>query len=260
MASSGRRTSEKATGRPQAFSSPSGGLKHSDGLASPPVAASAPSDPPQGLNKSWDGPAIDLRGGTTTPPDADDAQPAQSDSFGRVIKKYPNRRLYDTHTSSYVTLVDVKKMVMEGLSFVVLEAKTGENLTRAILLQIILEEETDGSPMFSTQMLSQIIRVYGHAMQGIMGSYLERNLQIFTEVQARLGGQSQDLVDSQMLKPEVWSQFLTGQTPVVQNMMGTFIDQSQTLMQQMQEQMSQNSNLFFGGFVPGAKPSDSSDK
>jgi polyhydroxyalkanoate synthesis repressor PhaR len=195
----------------------------------------------------------------TPQPEVDEASAAQPDS-GRVIKKYPNRRLYDTHTSSYVTLVGVKKMVMEGLPFVVLDAKTGENLSRAILLQIILEEETDGSPLFSTQMLSQIIRVYGHAMQGIMGSYLERNLQIFTEVQARLGEQSQGLVDSQMLKPEVWSQFLTGQTPVVQDMMGTFIDQSQTLMQQMQEQMSQNSNLFFGGFMPGAKPGDSSDK
>jgi polyhydroxyalkanoate synthesis repressor PhaR len=230
MASSGRRTSEKATGRSQAFSSPTGGLTQSDGF------------------------------GGNTPPDVEEAPVAQSDSLGRVIKKYPNRRLYDTHTSSYVTLVDVKKMVMEGLSFVVLDAKTGENLTRAILLQIILEEETDGSPLFSTQMLSQIIRVYGHAMQGIMGSYLERNLQIFTEVQARLGEQSQGLVDSQMLQPEVWSQFLTGQTPVVQGMMGNFMDQSQTLMQQMQEQMSQNSNLFFGGFMPGVKPSDSSDK
>jgi polyhydroxyalkanoate synthesis repressor PhaR len=231
MASSGRRTSEKATGRSQAFSSSSGGMAQSDSLEG------------------------------RTQPDADRAQSADDlSTLGRVIKKYPNRRLYDTHTSSYVTLVGVKKMVMEGLPFVVLDAKTGENLTRAILLQIILEEETDGSPLFSTQMLSQIIRVYGHAMQGIMGSYLERNLQIFTEVQARLGEQSQGLVDTQMLKPEVWSQFLTGQTPVVQGMMGTFMDQSQTLMQQMQEQMSQNSNLFFGGFMPGAKPSDSSDK
>jgi polyhydroxyalkanoate synthesis repressor PhaR len=195
-------------------------------------------------------------GRRTPKPDVDET-PAGLD---RVLKKYPNRRLYDTHTSSYVTLVNVKKMVMEGVSFVVLDAKTGENLTRSILLQIILEEETDGSPLFSTQMLSQIIRVYGHAMQGIMGSYLERNLQIFTEVQARLGEQSQGLVESQMLKPEVWSQFLTGQTPVVQGMMGTFIDQSQTLMQQMQEQMSNNSNLFFSGCVPDAKPGDSSDK
>ncbi len=195
-------------------------------------------------------------GRRTPQPDADEPTAA---GFDRVLKKYPNRRLYDTHTSSYVTLVDVKKMVMEGVLFVVLDAKTGENLTRSILLQIILEEETDGSPLFSTQMLSQIIRVYGHAMQGIMGSYLERNLQIFTEVQARLGDQSKGLVDAQMLKPEVWSQFLTGQTPVVQGMMGNFLDQSQTLMQQMQEQMSQNSNLFFGGFVPGKKPDGSSD-
>ena len=66
----------------------------------------------------------------------------------RVLKKYPNRRLYDTEVSSYVTLTDVKAMVLEGGAFEVRDAKTGEDLTRAILLQIILEEETGGVPMF----------------------------------------------------------------------------------------------------------------
>src|SRR6185436_6285386 len=90
----------------------------------------------------------------------------------RVLKKYPNRRLYDTQTSSYITLADVKTMVLTGQDFVVRDAKTGDDLTRAILLQIILEEENGSVPMFSSQMLAQIIRFYGHAMQGVMGTYL----------------------------------------------------------------------------------------
>src|SRR5436190_22792799 len=89
----------------------------------------------------------------------------------RILKQYPNRRLYDTQTSSYITLADVKKMVLEGQDFVVRDAKTSDDLTRSILLQIILEEETGGVPMFSSQMLAQIIRFYGHAMQGMMGPY-----------------------------------------------------------------------------------------
>ena len=85
----------------------------------------------------------------------------------RVIKKYPNRRLYDTDTSSYITLAEVKSLVMDSESFVVRDAKTNEDLTRSILLQIILEEETAGVPIFTEQVLANIIRFYGHAMQDL---------------------------------------------------------------------------------------------
>lgn len=98
-------------------------------------------------------------------------------SSERLIKKYPNRRLYDTQTSSYITLSDVKQLVLDADEFTVVDAKTSEDLTRSILLQIILEEEAHGAPMFSSAVLSQIIRYYGHAMQGMMGSYLEKNVQ-----------------------------------------------------------------------------------
>ena len=108
----------------------------------------------------------------------------------RLIKKYPNRRLYDTATSSYITLADVKRLVLENTDFKVIDAKTSEDLTRSILLQIIIEEESDGVPMFSSDMLSQIIRFYGHAMQGMMGSYLEKNIQTFMDLQNRLQEQS----------------------------------------------------------------------
>ncbi|HYJ99504.1 MAG TPA: polyhydroxyalkanoate synthesis repressor PhaR, partial [Burkholderiaceae bacterium] len=105
------------------------------------------------------------------------AAPTGSENQGlRVLKKYPNRRLYDTRASSYITLADVKRMVLDNEPFEVRDAKSGDELTRSILLQIILEEETGGVPMFSSQALAQIIRFYGHAMQGMMGSYLEKNL------------------------------------------------------------------------------------
>ena len=90
----------------------------------------------------------------------------------RIIKKYPNRRLYDTANSGYITLADVKQMVLEFIDFQVIDAKSGDDLTRGILLQIILEEESAGMPMFSSEMLSQMIRFYGNALQGIMGAAL----------------------------------------------------------------------------------------
>src|SRR5208282_5375268 len=104
----------------------------------------------------------------------------------RLIKKYPNRRLYDTQTSTYITLADVKQLVLEEEDFRVIDAKSGDELTRSILLQIILEEESGGVPMFSSQMLAQIIRFYGNAMQGMMGTYLEKNIQAFIDIQAKL--------------------------------------------------------------------------
>src|SRR5512134_2587661 len=111
------------------------------------------------------------------------AAPSSSENQGlRVLMKYPNRRLYDTRASSYIRLADVKKMVLDNEPFEVRDSKTGEELTRSILLQIILEEETGGVPMFSAQMLAQIIRFYGHAMQGMMGAYLEKNLQTFVDM------------------------------------------------------------------------------
>ncbi len=171
----------------------------------------------------------------------------------RVLKKYPNRRLYDTHTSSYITLVDVKRMVLAGQAFVVRDAKTSEDLTRSILLQIILEEETGGVPIFSTQMLSQVIRFYGHSMQGMMGSYLEKNLQTFTDIQARISEQSKGLYDPKAMTPEVWNQFLSGQAPVVQGLMGNYLEQSKNMFLQLQEQMSKQAETLFPG-MPGFVP------
>jgi polyhydroxyalkanoate synthesis repressor PhaR len=173
---------------------------------------------------------------------------AAADAGGpRVLKKYPNRRLYDTQTSSYITLADVKKMVLSGEAFEVRDAKSGEELTRSILLQIILEEESDGVPMFTTQMLAQIIRFYGHSMQGMMGAYLEKNLQTFVDLQSRLVGQGQGLYDPKSFTPETWAQFMRGQGPLMQGLMGNYLEQSKNLFVQMQEQMAKQAGSIFPG-------------
>ena len=182
-----------------------------------------------------------------------EAPAAASPDEPRVLKKYPNRRLYDTRNSSYITLADVKQMVLGNEPFVVRDAKTGDDLTRSILLQIILEEETGGVPIFSTQMLSQIIRFYGNAMQGMMGSYLEKNLQTFTDIQSKLAEQSKSLYDPKVMSPELWTQFLQGQAPVMQGMMGNYLEQSKAMFLQMQEQMAKQAETLFpgvAGFVP----------
>jgi polyhydroxyalkanoate synthesis repressor PhaR len=178
----------------------------------------------------------------------------QAEAAGvRVLKKYPNRRLYDTQSSSYITLADVKQMVLKAEPFIVRDAKTGDDLTRSILLQIILEEETGGVPMFSSQMLAQIIRFYGHAMQGMMGSYLEKNLQTFTDIQQRLAEQSKGAFDPKVLSPELWTQFLNGQSPAVQGLMGNYLEQSKNVFLQMQEQMAKSAEALFPG-IPGITP------
>jgi polyhydroxyalkanoate synthesis repressor PhaR len=175
-----------------------------------------------------------------------------AESGPRILKKYPNRRLYDTHTSSYITLADVKEMVLEAQDFEVRDAKSGDDITRSILLQIILEEETGGVPMFSTQMLGQIIRFYGHAMQGMMGAYLEKNLQTFIDVQNRLAEQSKSLYDAKNFTPETWAQLMSGQAPLMQGLMGNYLEQSKKLFLQMQEQLQKQAGTIFTGF-PGAK-------
>jgi polyhydroxyalkanoate synthesis repressor PhaR len=174
----------------------------------------------------------------------------------RLIKKYPNRRLYDTQTSSYITLTDVKQLVLGNEDFTVVDAKTDEDLTRSILLQIILEEESNGSPMFSSGALAQIIRYYGHAMQGMMGSYLEKNIQAFIDIQNKLTENSKGLYEGKPFSPEMWTQFMSVQGPIMQGMMTNYIEQSKTLFIQMQEQMQNQTKNMFGNFpfAPPAPP------
>jgi polyhydroxyalkanoate synthesis repressor PhaR len=171
-------------------------------------------------------------------------------STERLIKKYPNRRLYDTQTSSYITLTDVKQLVLDADEFTVVDAKSNEDLTRSILLQIILEEEANGAPMFSSVVLSQIIRYYGHAMQGMMGSYLEKNVQAFTDIQNKFTAGAAGTFEGKPFSPEMWTQFMNVQGPMMQGMMNNYIDQSKNLFVQMQEQIQNQSKSIFGAAFP----------
>ncbi len=175
----------------------------------------------------------------------------------RLIKKYPNRRLYDTKTSSYITLADVKQMVLKQEEFQVVDAKSGDDLTPQILLQIILDEESGGMPMFSSDLLSQLIRSYGNAMQGMMGSYLERNLRAFQDIQKTMQEQSQRMYGDNARAPqEMWTQFMNLQGPAMQSLMQAYMEQSQKVFAQFQEQMqSQARNMFSGMSFPGFPPS-----
>ncbi len=171
----------------------------------------------------------------------------------RLIKKYPNRRLYDTKTSVYITLADVKKLVVQGEEFQVVDDKTKEDLTRSILLQIILEEETAGAPMFSSDILTQFIRSYGNAMQGMLGAFLERNMQLFGEIQKSMQEQSQKHYgDPTKSNEDLWKQFMSFQGPAMQSLISAYMEQSRNVFLQMQEQLqSQTRNIFSGFPFPG---------
>ncbi len=178
----------------------------------------------------------------------------------RLIKKYPNRRLYDTQTSAYITLADVRQLVLADEAFTVIDAKSGEDLTRSILLQIILEAEAGGAPLFTSPMLAQIIRFYGHAMQGMMGSYLEKAMMAFVEIQNKLQEQSRGFYDAQGVpNRDLISQFMSMQAPVVQAMMGNYLEQSKNLFVQMQEQMQAQTRNMFQNFPFPGTPGTSAD-
>lgn len=139
----------------------------------------------------------------------------------RIIKKYPNRRLYDTEISSYITIEDVRQLIVDGEDFEVRDAKSGDDLTRTVLLQIISEQEQDGEPVLSTQLLSQIIRFYGDSLQGFMGNYLERSMQLFMEQQQQFRSQMGNLL---------------GQTPWT--MMNQLTERNMEIWQEFQRNLS----------------------
>ena len=158
----------------------------------------------------------------------------------RLIKKYANRRLYDTQTSTQITLHDIRQLVIDEEPFQVVDAKSGEDLTRSILLQIIQEAESDGEPIFSSDMLRGIIRFYG-PFQGVLGNYLESSIQAVIDIQAKAGQQSS----------QAWSEYMRSQMPVMQDLMGQYVEQS--------KQLYLNTQNLFGmmpGFPGGAARSD----
>jgi polyhydroxyalkanoate synthesis repressor PhaR len=179
----------------------------------------------------------------------------------RVIKKYPNRRLYDTATSSYITLVDVKQLILEFAQIKVIDAKTEEDITRTILLQIVLEEETGVEPLFSADVLLQFIRFYGHASQSLMGPFLERNLQIFNQLNssfqnqglAKQGLTGNPFLPNPALAANLWQDMLNNQPQEMQAMMQTYMSQNSQVWLEMQQRMQEQANQLLKGFTPPKK-------
>ena len=112
----------------------------------------------------------------------------------RVITKYPNRRLYDTVESRYVAMADIRRLVLEKVAFVVRDKKTGGDITRAVLLQVIAEQEERGEPVMSEDFLAQVIRSYGGTMQGFIGQYLEQSLRLFLQQQQQMNQRMRSMV------------------------------------------------------------------
>jgi len=166
----------------------------------------------------------------------------------RVIKKYPNRRLYDTSASAYITLPEIRQLVIDQQAFEVIDAKTDANLTRSILLQIILEAEAGGAPLFTAPVLASLIRFYGHAMQGFLGGYLEKNIQMLMDIQTQLAEKTG------VLTPDMWTHYLTLQAPMMQAMLGGTLDQSKAMLTVMQEQMQRQADQMLDAFGIRHKP------
>lgn len=112
----------------------------------------------------------------------------------RIIKKYPNRRLYDKERSTYIKLAEVHELIREGKEFKVVDAETGEDLTRSILVQIIIEQENGERPIFTTDMLTRFIRFYDDATHGLFGEFLDKNLQFFSDQQTQLQQQALNMI------------------------------------------------------------------
>lgn len=161
----------------------------------------------------------------------------------RVIKKYANRRLYDAAASRHVTLDDLRRLIVAGEKIKVIEDKSGEDITRQILLQIIADQEQFGQPILSTATLESIIRFYGNAMQGFMGRYLEQSVAAFV--------QQQQAMQSQINK-------LIGGTPLAP--FGDLMQQNLALWQQMQEGFLAAMRGATQGSKSGAASEETDDK
>lgn len=157
-----------------------------------------------------------------------------AESESRVIKKYPNRRLYDTAISKYITLADVKRLVLDQVPFVIQDAKSEEDITRTILLQIILEQEEGGQPIFTSPVLEQLIRFYDGSLQNLVGGYLEHSFKLLTEQQYHLNNQWQQMISN---NPMVYMQ--------------TLAEHNMRVWQETQERFFKN---FMEGLVPPPVP------
>lgn len=169
----------------------------------------------------------------------------------RLIKKYQNRRLYDTATSTYIILEDIKQIIVEGDMVQVLDVKTGADVTRSVLLQIILEEEVNGVPMFSNEFLFQIIRFYGKSFQSSLSPFLEQGVDLFKKMQKQFYEQIRDSYGKERLPSgvELWREFMAQQGPQLEDMIKDYVQTNTNTFLEMQERLQkQTANIL--GYMP----------
>lgn len=165
----------------------------------------------------------------------------------RLIKKYQNRRLYDTATSTYIILEDIKQIIVEGDMVQVIDVKTSEDVTRSVLLQIILEEEVNRVPMFSNEFLFQIIRFYGKSFQSSLSPFLEQGVDLFKKVQKQFYEQIRDSYGKDRLPSgvELWREFMAQQGPQLEGMIRDYVQSNTNTFLKVQEQLQkQTENIF----------------
>lgn len=141
----------------------------------------------------------------------------------RIIKKYPNRRLYDTHVSRYITLEDIRQLVLQNVPFRVEDKRTHEDITRSILLQVIAEQEEGGNPIFSTDLLQFIIRYYGDPMQTSIGRYLELSTRLFAEQQLNFTDQLRQMLGQAQQPLQMLKEMAESQVPVWRSVRREFL-------------------------------------
>lgn len=168
----------------------------------------------------------------------------------RIIKKYQNRRLYDTATSMYIVLSDIKDYVVAGEIIKVVDVKTEQDVTRSVLLQIILEEEVNGAPMFSDDFLFQVIRFYGKTFQPSISPFLENGIELFQKLQKQFYEQVNNNPSTNNVAGgiEMWNDFL-GKNSRIENNLKDYIENSANTFLKMQESLKkQTENML--NYIP----------
>ncbi len=161
-----------------------------------------------------------------------------------IIKKYANRRLYNMHNSVYITLQNVRQMVADNISFVVIDAKDDSDITRSILLQIIIDAEQEGAPLFSAKVLEQLIRNYGNSMQSITNEYLEQQLEYLNMLQEQWLMQARNMYGSNFTD-EKWIEWLCQNQPLIQNFLKANNDWHKQAFNMFENWQQQNPFLKF---------------
>jgi len=172
-----------------------------------------------------------------------------SDDNILIIKKYANRRLYNMQESMYITLSDVRQMVVDNISFVVLDAKDNKDLTRGVLLQIIMEAEQEGNPLFSAKVLEQLIRTYSNSMQSITNEYLEQNMQYLNNLQQDWINQAKNL-HGKKFSNEMWIEWIAQNQPLIQNFLQASSSWQQNTSKILEQWQEQNPFLNFFNVTP----------